>query len=107
MSTIGYQSRHWKDKDGRPAGGVSSGLGFAISWQDGPLGRGEERRPPNGAFVEDVMYACLDRLRFYQDSEFGCTENQDAISNLVMALNRLEDRTRRRIAAGVEGTHAK
>ncbi len=107
MSTTGHTSQFEKDEQGRPAGGVSYGLGFSISWQDGPLGRGDERKPPNGAFVEDVLYACLDRLRFYEDSEFACAENADAITRIAEALNRLDDRTRRRIAAGVEGTHAK
>jgi len=51
MSKIGHFSEHWRDDKGRPAGGVSSGRGFAISWQNGPLGRGNERRDPNGAFV--------------------------------------------------------
>ena len=108
VSTAGpVSTRNWLDKEGRPAGGVASGVGFAINWQDGPLGQGADRKPPNGAFVEDVLYACLGRLRFYQDSEFGCDENGDAIGYIVDALNRLEERTRRRIAAGVEGTHAK
>jgi hypothetical protein len=107
MSMFGHYAQHWKDLDGRPAGGVSSGRGFAISWQNGPLGQGEARQEPNGAFVEDVMQACLDRLRFYEASEFACPENADAIGDLVHALNRLDERTRRRIAAGVEGTHAK
>ena len=53
----GHFEEHWSDKDGNPAGGVSSGRGFAISWQNGPLGRGVERREPNGAFVEDVIAA--------------------------------------------------
>jgi hypothetical protein len=107
MSTTGHTSEFEKDVEGRPAGGVSYGKGFKIRWQDGPLGRGPDRKPPNGAFVEDVLYACVDRLRFYQDSESACVENQDAITHLCSALNRLDDRTRRRIAEGVEGTHAK
>lgn len=107
MSQIGFFSAHWNDAEGRPAGGASSGRGFAISWQNGPLGRGDERREPNGAFVEDVLAACLDRLEVYQASEFACDENADAIAYVRDALARLEARTARRIAAGVEGTHAR
>lgn len=107
MSTIGHFSEHWKDEQGRPAGGVSSGRGFTVSWQNGPLGRGDERRQPNGAFVEDVLGACLGRLEFYQASEFACDENADAIAHIFDALTRLNERTVRRTAAGVEGTHAR
>lgn len=47
---------NWTDNDGNPAGGVVSGNGLCISWQNGPLGRGEERREPNGAFVKALCY---------------------------------------------------
>ena len=46
---------HWLDDDGNPAGGVASSKGVCISWQNGPLGRGNERREPNGGFVENVI----------------------------------------------------
>lgn len=107
MIKRGFFSEHWNDEQGRPAGGVSSGRGFAIWWQNGPLGSRDQRREPNGAFVEDVMEACIGRLEFFQRSPFACDENADAIANLKDALVRLEARTQRRIAAGVEGTHAK
>ena len=55
---------HWTDSDGNPTGGVSSGRGFTISWQNGPLGRGEDRVEPNGAFVEDVIAAVIGRRRY-------------------------------------------
>ena len=107
MSAIGFFEEHWKDAQGRPAGGVTSGRGFVVSWQNGPLGRAENRRPPNGAFVEDVIAACVGRLQFYEESGFACEENKDAIAHLEVALERLRDRTRRREAAGTEGTHAR
>src|SRR5437899_12761451 len=97
---------HWHDADGNPAGGVSTGLGFTISWQNGPLGRGIERRPPNGAFVEDVISVALGRLKFYQESRFACKANEYAIENLEAALLVLDARTREREARAVEGTHA-
>ena len=104
---IGHFWEHWKDEQGRPAGGVSSGHGFTISWQNGPLGRGSERREPNGAFVEDVILACQERLRFYQESGFECEENDIAIQHLHEALETLDARTKRREQAGVEGTYQK
>ena len=96
------------DKDGNPTGGVVVGTGFTISWQDGPLGRGEDRKEPNGAFVEDVIGAAMQRLRFYQAATYGryaCEENEVAIKHLETALFVLGIRTGRREARGVEGTH--
>lgn len=107
MSRVGFVSKHVRDPQDRPAGGVSAGIGFTIQWQNGPLGQGAERKAPNGAFVEDVIAACMDRLIEYQRSEFACGENKLAIDSLQRALDSLEDRTKRRVASGVEGTHAR
>jgi len=79
---------------------------MTISWQNGPLGRGEARREPNGAFVETVISAALDRLEWYQQTGFACEENATAISCLSSALSCLNQRTTRREAASIEGTHA-
>jgi len=98
-------SEHWLDSDGRPQGGITQARGLLISWQNGPLGRGDERREPNGAFVETVIAAVLDRIGFYNDAGFACDENEEAIDHLNMALDALNRRTARREAAGVEGTH--
>jgi hypothetical protein len=100
-----FFSEHWIDTLENPAGGVSSGLGFTISWQAGPLGRGEERRVPNGAFVEKIIFAAIDRLQFYQRTKFRCDENEAAISHLQDALMSMETRTAGREAREVEGTH--
>ncbi len=99
------QQLHKTDHDGNPAGGESSGTGFSIKWQDGPLGRGDFRREPNGAFVEDVIQAVIDRLDFYQDTKFKCRENADAIDYLERGLQRLKQRTADRESREVEGTH--
>jgi hypothetical protein len=101
----GIRSEHWRDANGKPAGGSTFGNGFAISWQNGPLGRGETRRPPNGAFVEDVIDAARDRLAWYQSGEFACDENQEALDHLNSALRVLDARTKDREARAVEGTH--
>jgi hypothetical protein len=125
----GFMQEHWSDDKGNPAGGVSSGTGFTISWQNGPLfepasqgmateygdGRGlpdtvRNGRPgwtkaPNGAFVEDVIEACVDRIEFYQQSRFACKENEDALYFLRQALFTLNMRTKNREKRGVEGTH--
>lgn len=98
-------SEHWNDANGNPAGGTTFGNGFAIGWQHGPLGRGEGRRAPNGAFVEDIIAAAIDRLEYYQASRFRCAANEAAIDALQNALRVLAARTREREERGVEGTH--
>lgn len=99
------QNTHHKDEMGRPAGGVTTAAGLCIVWQNGPLGRGTERREPNGAFVETVIEAAKSRLEFYQGSPFKCEENQTALNYLNEALKALRSRTTRREQQGVEGTH--
>lgn len=96
---------HFNDASGNPAGGTSFGNGFAIGWQNGPLGRGDGRSAPNGAFVEDVIEAAADRIRYYQDSKFACEHNANALKHLESALNELHLRTADREAREVEGTH--
>ena len=101
----GHFEEHWLDNE-NPSGGVSFGKGFTISWQNGPLGRGNERKEPNGAFVEDVIQAVIGRIEFYQASKFSCQENADALNALKQAAQRLDDRTKERETREVEGTHA-
>jgi hypothetical protein len=96
---------HYTDDAGNPEGGITTGVGIDIVWQKGPLGRGEERIPPNGAFAESVIAAALGRLRYYQDSKFACTPNAVAIDHLERALRALDERTRDREQRQVEGTH--
>ena len=96
---------YFTDVDGNDAGGTTFGQGFAIGWQNGPLGRGPDRIDPNGAFVEDIIQAAIGRLEFYQNSAFYCEANRNALNHLSKALEYLENRTRNREARGVEGTH--
>ena len=100
----GHVEEHWVDGNGNPGGGVSTGTGFTISWQNGPLGRGNSRKAPNGAFVEDVIQAVIGRLRFYQASAFACEANAAALTALEEAADCLDQRTQEREQRGVEGT---
>jgi len=100
-----FFSEHWNDNNLNPTGGTTSGRGFTISWQNGPLGRGEDRREPNGAFVETIIAAAMDRLNFYEGSKFNCAENRLAIYHLQEALRVLNERTTKREQAGTEGAH--
>ena len=102
----GFKSEHWNDANGNPAGGTTFGVGFAIGWQNGPLGRGADRKEPNGSFVEDIIDAAADRIRYYQASPFACERNANALSHLEKALYELNSRTADREAREVEGTHA-
>ena len=99
-------SNHFSDGNGNPAGGTTYGNGFAIGWQNGPLGRGPDRIEPYGAFVEDVIAAAIDRIEFYQGSKFHCVENAVALGHLKAASEVLQERTRERERREVEGTHA-
>ena len=96
---------HENDTNGNPAGGVTSGTGFTINWQNGPLNRGSERIAPNGAFVEGVIQAALGRMEYYQSGKFKCRENALVITKLEEALHWCQHRTANREARKVEGTH--
>ncbi len=63
------------------------------------------RKEPNGAFVEDVIAACADRLRYYQASRFASSYNAKALEHLDAAMAALDQRTKDRDAREVEGTH--
>ena len=101
-----FDSQNNDDDEGNPAGGYVDGVGLHIRWQDGPLGRGEHRSAPNGAFVETVIAAAKQRLQYYQRSRFACDENAEALGFLEQALMVLHQRTTAREARQVEGTHA-
>lgn len=94
------------DSEGNPMGGSVDGIGLKIDWQNGPLGRGEERKEPNGAFVETVIFSALQRIQHYQTTKFKCRENTLAMVSLEVALLWLNSRTQRRETEGTEGTHA-
>jgi hypothetical protein len=96
------------DLDDNPAGGFVHGIGIEIHWQMGPLGRGTDRIKPNGAFVETVIAAVIQRIEYYQTAKAGkfkCRENAIAITKLEEALLWLDKRTRDREVREVEGTH--
>lgn len=103
-----FEAENNTDEHGYPAGGIVNGVGLSIAWQDGPLGRGEDRREPNGAFVETVIAAAAQRIKHYQEvaaGRFACRENALAITKLEEALHWLKARTDAREAREVEGTH--
>ena len=102
-----FKYGNYEDANGNPAGGFASGTGFSITWQNGPLVDPEtgERKPPSGAFVETIIQVVIEQINYYQQSQFACEENANALASLEEALQQLQARTARREAAGVEGTH--
>ena len=102
------EGNHKVDENGFPAGGTTTGLGIQIEWQNGPLAVDGVRKEPNGAFVEGVIAAAIDRIEFYQraaNGRFACRENALAITKLEEALHWCGHRTANRESRGVEGTH--
>lgn len=79
MKTDGFNSGHYRDENGNPNGGLSYGTGFTIKW--------DSMRAPrqNGAFVENVLGAVIDRIEFYQSTGFKCVENAEALEYLRKA----------------------
>ena len=72
-----------------------------IHFQEGPI----KEAGINGICNEDLIAMVIDRLEHFQDSEFKCDENTDAIKCLYNALKILRQRTDKRIEKGIEGTH--
>lgn len=95
---------NWVDGQGNPAGGYYLSQGLTVVFQNGPVQENGE----NGAQVEDLLHAALQRLRFLNtaaDGRFQCAENEQAIDGVETALFALLDRTRHREEQSVEGTH--
>lgn len=109
------------DENGNPTGGwvnlhvTKNGdnefPALIINWQDGPIGTATNPdgtpalEDPNGAFVEDVLWAALQRLEFFNESKYRCRENSIAITKIEEALFILKDRQLSRAVRGVEGKH--
>lgn len=94
-------NQNWTNEDGTHAGGVSTGVGFTISWQRGPLNEAGR----NGAFLLEVLGACQHQLAYYQDSKYACAENQEALDHIDGAIAALQSRRTKRQEEGKLGTH--
>lgn len=94
-------SQNWTTPEGNHDGGVSTGIGYTIAWQRGPLVGGNR----NGAFLIEVLTACLRQLEYCQNSRYACAENAEALDYLELAIASLESRRLRRQNQGTLGTH--
>ena len=111
-------SRHWGNDEQPenpattsvlPRGGMTTGPGMTLVWQDGHIardGRGNPIDEANGTFVEDVVIAAIGRLEFYQATAFPCEENTAALEHLNAALDIMIKRRDRRTEQGTIGTDA-
>ncbi|KKL73057.1 hypothetical protein LCGC14_2078770, partial [marine sediment metagenome] len=85
-----FLANNFSDDNGMPEGGTVDGVGLDIDWQAGPLGEeGPDRLEPNGAFVETVIAAALQRIEWYQavsGGKFACPQNSATIEHLESAL---------------------
>ncbi len=90
---------HDTNDDGWVTGGSTLSLGLNIQWQNGPL-------PANGATIEDVIGAAIERLEVFQANDKSNNAfNAQALVYLYNALTALQERTRDRLHRGVEGKY--
>jgi hypothetical protein len=75
----------------------------SIHFQNGPI----KEYGVNGITQEALLAIVIDRLRSFQAGPFASAYNQGALVECEKALDYLKQRTRERIARGVEGTHTK
>lgn len=73
---------------------------YEIEFQNGPIAEAGI----NGLTHEVLLAILLDRLECFQKGEYACIENETARHHLEQALWWLQQRTRDRMARGVEGT---
>ena len=71
-----------------------------VLFQNGPI----KEFGVNGVTHEALLAIVIDRLRCFQAGPFACADNAYALEHVEAALNELQNRTRKRILRGVEGT---
>jgi hypothetical protein len=95
------------------AGGACSS--YLVEWNDVATGQRagdvllkfQEGAVPekgvNGLTNEALLAVVIDRLECFQAGPFPCNENNDALAHARRALELLIERTKKRLARGVEG----
>ena len=100
----GIVSKFYTDNAGAPAGGNTIGIGMHIEWQNGPLVVDGGPVPRNGAFVEDVLAALIQRIEYYQTTKYANESNTEALNALIEAQEALAMRIALRKRSGKLGT---
>jgi len=88
--------------EGAVTGGSVTATGLQIRWQDGPLSEGTA---PNGAFLENVIQAAIERVEAYQATDLRCRENALVITHLQEAQHWLNHRRKDRYERGVANSY--
>lgn len=76
---------------------------LTILFQNGPT----KEAGVNGVTHEALLAILIDRLECFQAGPYACFANEHALQHLRDAQTTLLNRTRERMARGVEGTHQK
>ena len=80
---------------------LPDGDNWILCFQNGPV----SEAGANGLTHEALLAVLIDRLEGFQAGEYACEENSIALNNLKFALDALQERTRKRMERGVEGTN--
>ena len=72
-----------------------------LLFQNGPI----PEAGVNGITHEVLLEVLIDRITGFQSGPFACQANQDCLGHLKAAQEILLNRTRERMARGVEGSH--
>ena len=96
-NTIEYNARHSYAVENVHDGTVLT----TVKFQKGPI----KEVGVNGVHNEDLLLMVIDRLESFQNSEFACKENEEALSYLYGAVAALRSRTNDRKERGVLGTY--
>lgn len=86
-----------------PSEGIQPKSRTTILFQNGPI----NDVGVNGLTHEVLLAIVIDRMRSFQAGQYACRENALALTKLEEAQMWLLQRTRGRMARGVEGTHTK
>lgn len=90
----------WPEPDGEGGYFVTENV---VRFQRGPV----KEVGVNGVTNEALFAVVIDRLEKFQAGPFACAENASALWYLKGALRKLDERTAKRVARGVEGTKVK
>jgi hypothetical protein len=80
---------------------LPDGSATEIAFQNGPI----NEAGVNGLTHEVLLAIVIDRMQAFQSGPFACRENALALTKMEEAQMWLLQRTRNRMARGVEGTH--
>ena len=71
-----------------------------VNFQEGPI----KENGINGCSNEDAALMIIKRIEGWQESEYACEENAEALEYFYKGIEALRRRTNKRAARGVEGT---